>query len=88
MLVHGFGLDGILTWKFQVLALSKEYAVRARLGESITDKKEAFQAECTAKGLRKLGVEKCALVGLCYGGIVCFKTAEMFPDLVESIVVS
>uniref|UniRef100_A0A6N2KRK1 Uncharacterized protein n=1 Tax=Salix viminalis TaxID=40686 RepID=A0A6N2KRK1_SALVM len=43
VLVHGFGLDGILTWKFQA--------------------------------------------GLSYGGIVCFKTAEMFPDSVESMVV-
>ncbi|KAB5561331.1 hypothetical protein DKX38_006288 [Salix brachista] len=43
VLVHGCGLDGILTWKFEV--------------------------------------------GLSYGGIVCFKTAEMFPDSVESMVV-
>ncbi|PNT41422.1 hypothetical protein POPTR_004G155800v4 [Populus trichocarpa] len=92
--VHGFELDGILTWQFQVLALAKEYAVYVPdllfFGESITDKKErkvAFQAECTAKGLTKLGVEKCTLVGMSYGGVVCFKMAEMYPDLVESMVV-
>jgi pimeloyl-ACP methyl ester carboxylesterase len=92
--VHGFELDGILSWQFQVLALAREYAVYVPdllfFGESITDKKErkvAFQAECTAKGLRKLGVEKCTLVGMSYGGFVCFKMAEMYPDLVESMVV-
>jgi pimeloyl-ACP methyl ester carboxylesterase len=41
-----------------------------------------------AKCLRKLGVEKCTLVGLSYGGMVGFKMAEMFPDLVDSFVVS
>ncbi|KAG6761527.1 hypothetical protein POTOM_034753 [Populus tomentosa] len=38
-----------------------------------------------AKGLRKLHVEKCTLVGLSYGGIVGFKMAEMFPNLVDSM---
>ncbi|KAJ6409749.1 hypothetical protein OIU84_009280 [Salix udensis] len=41
-----------------------------------------------AKGLKKLGVEKCTLVGLSYGGMVGFKMAEMYPDLVDSMVVS
>ncbi|KAJ6896638.1 LOW QUALITY PROTEIN: hypothetical protein NC651_022741 [Populus alba x Populus x berolinensis] len=93
--LHGFGLDGILTWQFQVLALAKKYAVYVPdllfFGDSITDKTErspAFQAECMAKGLRKLRVEKCTLVGLSYGGIVGFKMAEMFPVLVDSMVIT
>ncbi|XWS62784.1 hypothetical protein CRYUN_Cryun06bG0040400 [Craigia yunnanensis] len=93
--IHGFGLDGILTWHFQALALAKDYSVYVPdlifFGGSITDKTERsvkFQAECMAKGLRKLGVEKCTLVGLSYGGMVSFKMAEMYPDLVESMVVS
>ena len=36
----------------------------------------------------KLGVEKCTLVGVSYGGMVGFKMAEMYPDLVESMVVT
>jgi pimeloyl-ACP methyl ester carboxylesterase len=93
--LHGFGLDGILTWQFQVLALAKKYAVYVPdllfFGDSITDKTErspAFQAECMAKGLRKLRVEKCTLVGLSYGGIVGFRMAEMFPNLVDSMVIT
>ncbi|KAG6762844.1 hypothetical protein POTOM_033369 [Populus tomentosa] len=93
--LHGFGFNGILSWQFQVLALAKEYSVYVPdflfFGGSITDRTErspAFQAECMAKCLRKLGVEKCTLVGLSYGGMVGFKMAEMFPDLVDSFVVS
>ncbi|KAJ6692695.1 EPOXIDE HYDROLASE 4-LIKE [Salix purpurea] len=58
-------------------------------GGSATDSTErspAFQAEFMAKGLKKLGVEKCTLVGLSYGGMVGFKMAEMYPDLVDSMV--
>lgn len=60
-------------------------------GGSITNKTErslTFLAECRAKGLRKLGVEKCTLVGLSYGGMVGFKMIEMYSDLVESMVVT
>ncbi|KAK6240929.1 Alpha/beta hydrolase fold-1 - like 10 [Theobroma cacao] len=93
--LHGFAFDGILTWQCQALALAKEYSVYVPdflfFGGSITDKTERsveFQAECMAKGLRKLGVEKCTLVGFSYGGMVGFKMAEMYPDLVESMVVT
>ncbi|KAJ0009701.1 hypothetical protein Pint_34668 [Pistacia integerrima] len=93
--LHGFGFDGILTWQFQVLALAKMYAVYVPdflfFGGSFTDRPERiveFQSECLARGLRKLGVERCTLVGLSYGGMVAFKMVEMYPDLVESMVVT
>jgi pimeloyl-ACP methyl ester carboxylesterase len=93
--LHGFGADGIMTWQFQALALARKYRVFVPdlvfFGGSLTDKSERsleFQAECVAKGLRKLGVERCTLVGLSYGGMVGFKMADMFPDLVESLVVT
>ncbi|KAJ6766075.1 EPOXIDE HYDROLASE 4-LIKE [Salix purpurea] len=93
--LHGFGFNGILTWQFQVLALANKYAVYVPdllfFGDSTTDKSErspAFQAECMAKGLWKLGVEKCTLVGLSYGGMVGFKMAEMYPNLVDSMVIT
>ncbi|XP_065854989.1 uncharacterized protein [Euphorbia lathyris] len=93
--LHGFGSNGIQQWQFQVLSLATTYSVYVPsllfFGDSTTDKTERspeFQAECIAKSLKKLGVEKCVLVGLSYGGIVGFKMAEMYPDLVESMVVS
>ncbi|KAJ6368671.1 hypothetical protein OIU78_001114 [Salix suchowensis] len=79
----------------EVLALANKYAVYVPdllfFGDSTTDKSErspAFQAECMAKCLRKLGVEKCTLVGLSYGGMVGFKMAEMYPNLVDSMVIT
>jgi pimeloyl-ACP methyl ester carboxylesterase len=93
--LHGFAADGIITWQFQVLALARNYRVYVPdllfFGGSLTDKSDRspeFQAECLAKGLRKLGVERCTLVGFSYGGMVGFKMAQMFPELVESMVVT
>ncbi|PSS29436.1 Epoxide hydrolase [Actinidia chinensis var. chinensis] len=92
---HPFAEDGILMWFHQVLAFSGKYAVYVPdflfFGGSVTERAErsaAFQAECLAKGLRKLGVERCTVVGLSYGGMVGFKMAAMYPDLVEAMVVS
>lgn len=76
-------------------ALSKRYSVYVPdllfFGDSITDKSDrspTFQAECLAAGLRKLGVDKCTVVGFSYGGMVAFKLAELWPELVEAMVVS
>ena len=95
VLLHGFGADGIFTWQFQVLALAKKYALYVPdfvfFGNSTTDKTERspeFHAECVAKGLKMLGVEKCTLVGFSYGGMVGFKMGEMYPKLVHSMVIS
>ncbi|GMY11520.1 Epoxide hydrolase 4 [Fagus crenata] len=95
VLVHGFASEGIVTWQFQVGALTKKYSVYVPdllfFGDSITDKTDrspTFQAECLVTGLRKLGVERCVVVGFSYGGMVAFKMAELYPDLVHAMVVS
>lgn len=95
VLVHGFAAEGIVTWQFQVGALTKKYAVYVPdllfFGGSTTDKEDrspGFQAECLAVALRKLGVEKCVVVGFSYGGMVAFKMAEMYPELVQAMVIS
>ncbi|KAH1206457.1 Epoxide hydrolase 4 [Glycine max] len=95
VLVHGFAAEGIMTWQFQVGALTKKYAVYVPdllfFGGSATDKPNRsprFQAECLVAGLRKLGVEKCVVVGFSYGGMVAFKMAEMYPELVLGLVIS
>lgn len=92
--LHGFGPNGIQAWQFQILSLASTYAVYVPdflfFGRSTTDRTERspeFQAECVAKSLRKQGVEKCCLVCWSYGGFVGFKMAEMYPDLVKSMVV-
>lgn len=95
VLVHGFAAEGIVTWQFQVGALTKKHSVYVPdllfFGDSTTDKTDrspTFQAECLATGLRKLGVERCTVVGFSYGGMVAFKLAEMYPDLVQAMVIS
>ncbi|KAI9113419.1 hypothetical protein K1719_015346 [Acacia pycnantha] len=95
VLVHGFAGEGIVTWQFQVGALTKKYAVYVPdllfFGGSTTDKPDRspeFQAECLARALRKLGVEECVVVGFSYGGMVGFKMAEMWPEMVRGMVIS
>lgn len=95
VLVHGFAAEGGMTWQFQVAKLSKEYSVYVPdivfFGGSRTvsqERSETFQAECLIKLLNKLGVERCAMVGFSYGGIVAFKVAEIYPELVTCLVIS
>ncbi|KAI8029223.1 Epoxide hydrolase 3 [Camellia lanceoleosa] len=95
VLIHGFAGEGIVTWQFQVGSLSKKYAVYIPdllfFGGSISDNPDRsprFQAECVSKGLRKLGVDTCTVVGFSYGGMVAFKLGELYPELVRGLVVS
>lgn len=95
VLVHGFAAEGIVTWQFQVGALTRKYDVYVPdllfFGGSFTsssDRSPTFQANCLARALAKLGVESCTIVGFSYGGMVAFKLAELRPDLVSSLVVS
>ncbi|KAI3958953.1 hypothetical protein MKX01_023629 [Papaver californicum] len=95
VLIHGFAAEGIVTWQFQVGALTKNYRVYVPdllfFGGSTTDSADrspCFQADCLVTGLRKLGVEKCTIVGFSYGGMVAFKMAERYPDLIQAMVIS
>lgn len=95
VLIHGFAAEGIATWQFQIGSLSKEYSVYVPdllfFGGSISDNPDRsprFQAECLVTGLRKLGVEKCVVVGFSYGGMVAFKMAELYPEMIRAMVIS
>ena len=98
VLIHGFAGTGVLTWLPQVAAFAGRYAVYVPDlvffgGSSSTDDNRvrvpAFQAECLAIGLRRLGVEQCVVVGCSYGGIVGTAMAvESDPRLVRCLVLS
>lgn len=95
VLVHGFAAEGIVTWQCQAIPLASKYAVYVPdllfFGDSVTgssDRSPAFQAECLAKALNKLGVQSCTVVGFSYGGMVAFKMAEIHPRLVSALVIS
>ncbi|ERM94741.1 hypothetical protein AMTRI_Chr03g50180 [Amborella trichopoda] len=95
VLIHGFAAEGIVTWQFQVGSLTKKFSVYVPdllfFGGSVTsssDRSPSFQAHCLAKALNKLGAQKCALVGFSYGGMVAFKMAELYPEMVSHLVIS
>ncbi|CAJ2646405.1 unnamed protein product [Trifolium pratense] len=95
VLLHGFCSDGLTTWLSQIIMLAKNYSVYVPdlifFGGSTTDKSDrspTFQAECLAAGLKKLGVVKCVVVGFSYGGMVAFKMAELYSELVQAVVVT
>lgn len=95
VLVHGFAAEGIVTWQFQVGALTKDYSVYVPdllfFGGSTTgvaDRLPEFQAACLATALGRLGVTACTVVGFSYGGMVAFNMAVTRPDLVKAVVVS
>lgn len=95
VLIHGFTANGILTWLLQVGSLTKHYSVYVPdllfFGDSFSDSSDRspnFQAECLIEGLKRLGVERCTVVGFSYGGMVAFKMAELYPDFIEGLVVS
>lgn len=95
VLVHGFAAEGIVTWQFQLGALTNKYDVYVPdllyfggSKSSGSERSPEFQAQCLASALARLGVARCAVVGFSYGGMVAFKLAEMWPELVSHLVVS
>ncbi|KAF2543962.1 hypothetical protein F2Q68_00028954 [Brassica cretica] len=56
---------------------------------SSTNRSEVFQAECMAKLMDKLGIEKkFNVVGTSYGGFVAYHMAKMWPEKVEKVVIA
>ncbi|PON57856.1 Epoxide hydrolase-like [Parasponia andersonii] len=95
VLLHGFAATGVLTWLLQIMAFSGTYAVFVPdlifFGDSTThsaNRSPEYQAECLAKGLKRLGVERCTVVGCSYGGIIGSKMAVLEPELVRCLVLS
>lgn len=52
-----------------------------------TNRTETFQAECVGAGLRRLGVERCSVYAISYGGYVGYRMAEIYPEMVEKMVI-
>lgn len=38
-------------------------------------------------GLKRLGVERCSVYAISYGGYVCGRMAEIYPEMVEKMVI-
>ncbi|PSS18105.1 hypothetical protein CEY00_Acc12809 [Actinidia chinensis var. chinensis] len=94
VLIHGYGSNSLWQFLLQVGPLSKSFNLYVPdllfFGKSFTnrtDRTEAFQAKCVCEGLRGLGVEKCSVYAISYGGWVGYRTAEMYPEMVEKVVI-
>ncbi|XP_016649360.1 PREDICTED: lipase 1-like isoform X1 [Prunus mume] len=94
VMLHGYG--GNSKWQFihQVGSLSQSFYLYIPdllfFGKSYTnrlERTEVFQAKCVAEGLKRLGVERFAVYSISYGGYVAYWLAEMYPELVEKVVV-
>nr|GMD00867.1 epoxide hydrolase 4 [Ipomoea batatas] len=102
VLIHGFAGEGIVTWQFQVGALSKKFSVYVPdllfFGGSITDSKDrspTFQARCVAEGLRRLGQNQNFLLlrnmkqaTINTWGKVMFSNRKERGELLEGLIVS
>ncbi|CAB4262414.1 unnamed protein product [Prunus armeniaca] len=93
-MLHGYG--GNSKWQFihQVGSLSQSFNLYIPdllfFGKSYANKPErteVFQAKCVAEGLKRLGVERFAVYSISHGGYVAYWMAEMYPKLVEKVVV-
>ncbi|XP_058227301.1 uncharacterized protein LOC131335803 [Rhododendron vialii] len=94
VLVHGYGSTA--KWQFyrQVGQLSRTFNLYLPgllfFGDSYTnrdDRTEVFQARCVCEGLKRLGVERFSLYAISYGGWVGYRMAEMYPEMVEKVVI-
>ena len=86
--VRGFASDNMMTWGFQVGALSGcgqevygPYLVHLGASTSLLPgSSTVFQERCLAAVLRKLGVgERCSIVGLGHGGSFAFEMGHDTP---------
>lgn len=93
VLLHGFVGDGRATWAHQIEALSDDHTVVAwdapGTGGS-TPPPETFRiddfAEVLAAFLRTLGIRRCHVAGLSFGGTLALALAARSPGSVASLV--
>ncbi|XP_051135349.1 uncharacterized protein LOC127254331 [Andrographis paniculata] len=94
IMIHGYG--GNAKWQFvpQVAELSKSFNLYIPdlifFGKSYTsgaNRSDTFQAECIGLGLKRLGVERCSIYAISYGGYVGYRMAEIRSDIVEKLVI-
>lgn len=93
LLLHGFGGDARWQWSDLVAALSRSHTVIAPdlvwFGGSVSSRRRyslAYQADVIAGVLRKLDIERTAVVGSSYGGFVALQLARDRPALVDRLV--
>lgn len=90
VLLHGFGADGTVGWSPQIAALAQRFHVIVPdllwFGDSRSEDKNysvEHQVSAVRNLLNHLGVKKCDIMGISYGGIVAMVLLSESPDLVQ-----
>ncbi|KAJ0075265.1 hypothetical protein Patl1_33696 [Pistacia atlantica] len=94
VILHGYGGNSRWQFVYQVGSLSNRFNLYVPdllfFGKSYTtrlERSDYFQAECAVEGLKKLGVERFSVYGISYGGYVAYRMAEIYPQVVEKVVI-
>ncbi|KAL3511617.1 hypothetical protein ACH5RR_024334 [Cinchona calisaya] len=94
VIIHGYGADAKWQFLYQVGPLAQSFNLYAPdlvfFGKSYTnrpDRSDVFQAKCVAEGLKRLGVTQYSVYSISYGGYVAYSMAEMYPEVVEKMVI-
>ncbi|KAJ3673648.1 hypothetical protein LUZ60_005640 [Juncus effusus] len=95
VLIHGFGGDAKWQWNDQVGPLSRSFNLYIPdlifFGESrssSSDRSVEFQANCIARAMAQLGIDKYSIVGISYGGFVAYRMgSDVAKEKVEKMVV-
>ncbi|CAI5464980.1 unnamed protein product [Closterium sp. Yama58-4] len=93
LLLHGFGASSLNHWINQLAAFSRHFDLYIPdllffRGSYSRDSRrdERFQAEAMIALMDRLGIQRCAVVGVSYGGIIAHKMATLFPERVTQLV--
>ncbi|XP_073135461.1 uncharacterized protein [Henckelia pumila] len=94
LMIHGYGGNSKFQFAYQVGSLAESFNLYIPdllfFGRSHTNRAnrtEIFQAECVWEGLRGMGVNKCSIYAISYGGYVGYRVAEIHPEMVEKMVI-
>jgi pimeloyl-ACP methyl ester carboxylesterase len=93
LLIHGFGGEGDVTFIRQLPYFAKSYQVIVPdllwFGESNSSKTPSLnaQAEAIIQLLDSLNIDKVHIVGLSYGGFVCFELYRTIKERIQSVVI-
>ncbi|CAI5498044.1 unnamed protein product [Closterium sp. Naga37s-1] len=96
LLIHGFGASSLNHWIKQIPVLSRHFELYipslvyffSSTSASAKRRGEFFQAEAMLGLMDALGIERCQVVGLSYGGIVAYRMATLSPSRVARLAVA
>ncbi len=93
LLIHGFGGDGLVSWKPQMLDLVRDHRVIVPdllwFGGSTVSRKPSLdaQADALAALVTRLDLHKVEVVGISYGGFVAMELVRRLPDRIGRMVI-